>query len=48
MLGSPQFAQLRADAGLYPFALTGDALKEYVSKAVDEYGKRATEFGLVR
>ena len=48
MLASPQFAQLRSDAGLYPFALTGDALKEYVSKAVDEYGKRATEFGLVR
>ncbi|KQQ33252.1 tricarboxylate transporter [Duganella sp. Leaf126] len=48
MLATPQFAQLRAEAGLYPFALTGDALKAYVSKAVDEYGKRAAEFGLVR
>jgi putative tricarboxylic transport membrane protein len=39
---------MRAAYGLYPFALTGDALTDYVRKAVDNYGKRASEFGLVR
>lgn len=48
VLASPQFAQMRAASGLYPFALTGDALTAYVKKAVDDYGKRATELGLVR
>ncbi|SFU77403.1 Bug family tripartite tricarboxylate transporter substrate binding protein [Pseudoduganella namucuonensis] len=48
MLASPEFAQTRAAYGLYPFALTGDALTAYVRKAVDDYGKRANEFGLVR
>jgi putative tricarboxylic transport membrane protein len=48
MLATKEFAQLRAEAGLYPFALTGDALDAYVRKAVDDYGKRAREFGLVR
>jgi putative tricarboxylic transport membrane protein len=48
MMATPQFAQARASYGLYPFALTGDALAEHVRKAVDDYGKRASEFGLVR
>jgi len=48
VLASPEFAQMRAASGLYPFALTGDALTAYVKKAVDDYGKRATELGLVR
>ena len=48
VLASPQFAQMRAASGLYPFGLTGDALAAYVKKAVDDYGKRATELGLVR
>ena len=48
MLATPQFAQTRAAYGLYPFALTGDALADYVRQAVDSYGKRASEFGLVR
>ncbi|MET0266027.1 MAG: tripartite tricarboxylate transporter substrate-binding protein [Duganella sp.] len=48
VLATPQYAQLRSEAGLFPFALTGQALKEYVAKAVDGYGKRAAEFGLVR
>ena len=48
VLASPQFAQQRAAAGLYPFAMTGDALKAYVTKAVDDYGRRAAELGLVR
>jgi len=48
MLATKEFAQLRAEAGLYPFGLTGDALGAYVRKAVEDYGKRAREFGLVR
>ena len=48
VLAGPQYARLRTEAGLFPFALTGDALKTYVTKAVDDYGKRAAEFGLVR
>jgi putative tricarboxylic transport membrane protein len=48
MMATPQFAQARAAYGLYPFALTGDALADYVRKAVDDYGRRASEFGLVR
>ena len=30
------------------FGLTGDALKAYVTKAVDDYGRHAAELGLVR
>jgi putative tricarboxylic transport membrane protein len=48
VLASPQFAQMRAASGLFPFGLTGDALKAYVTKAVDDYGRRAAELGLVR
>ncbi|HWW68408.1 MAG TPA: tripartite tricarboxylate transporter substrate binding protein, partial [Duganella sp.] len=48
VLASPQFAQMRAASGLFPFGLTGDALKDYVTKAVDDYGRRAAELGLVR
>ncbi|MFA9219411.1 MAG: Bug family tripartite tricarboxylate transporter substrate binding protein [Sphingomonadaceae bacterium] len=48
VLATPQFAQMRAASGLYPFALTGQALSAYVRKAVDDYGKRAAELGLVR
>jgi putative tricarboxylic transport membrane protein len=48
MLVSPQFAQTRASYGLYPFNLTGAALTAYVKRAVDDYGSRASELGLVR
>ncbi|MES2260726.1 MAG: tripartite tricarboxylate transporter substrate-binding protein [Pseudomonadota bacterium] len=48
MMATPQFAQTRAAYGLYPFALTGDALSAYVKQAVDNYGRRASEFGLIR
>ncbi|HEX8407188.1 MAG TPA: tripartite tricarboxylate transporter substrate-binding protein [Duganella sp.] len=48
VLASPQFAQMRAASGLFPFGMTGDALKAYVTKAVDDYGRRAAELGLVR
>lgn len=48
VLADPRFAQMRAASGLYPFGLTGDALRDYVAKAVDDYGRRAAELGLVR
>jgi putative tricarboxylic transport membrane protein len=48
MLASTQFAQARAAYGLYPFALSGDRLTAHVKKAVADYGKRATELGLMR
>jgi putative tricarboxylic transport membrane protein len=48
MLATKEFAQLRAAHGLYPFGLTGAALTDYVKKAVDDYGRRASELGLVR
>ena len=41
-------AQMRAASGLYPFGLTGEPLTAYVKKAVDDYGRRAAELGLVR
>lgn len=48
LMATPEFAKLRTEAGLYPFSLTGPALNEYVHKAVDDYGKRASHLGLVR
>ncbi|WP_151632989.1 tripartite tricarboxylate transporter substrate binding protein [Noviherbaspirillum aerium] len=48
MMAEPGFDALRAAHGLYPFALTGDALTAYVRKTVDEYGRQAKELGLSR
>jgi putative tricarboxylic transport membrane protein len=48
MMANPDFARMRANAGLYPFSMTGQALTEYVQKAVDDYGRRASQLGLVR
>jgi putative tricarboxylic transport membrane protein len=48
MMANPDFARMRAAAGLYPFNMTGQALTEYVQKAVDDYGRRASQLGLVR
>lgn len=48
VLASPAYPAIRDSAGLYPFGLTGDALSRYVSKAVEDYGRRATELGLMR
>jgi len=47
-MATPAFAQLRAEHGLYPFAMTGARLTEYVAKTVDDYGRQAKELGLVR
>jgi putative tricarboxylic transport membrane protein len=48
MEAAPEFAQLRAAAGLYPFSLTGDALTQYIKKAVLDYNRQARQFNLVR
>ena len=45
---SPAFAEMRAQAGLYPFALTGDALTRYVKQSVDTYHRQARQFKLLR
>jgi len=48
MMATPAFARLRAEAGLYPLSLTGRPLTEHVQKAVDDYGRRASQLGLMR
>jgi putative tricarboxylic transport membrane protein len=48
MEASPQFAKMRADAGLYPFSISGDALTQYIKKAVNDYNRQARQFNLVR
>jgi putative tricarboxylic transport membrane protein len=48
MMATPEFARQRTAYGLYPFALTGPALTDYVHKAVDDYKRQARQFKLVR
>jgi putative tricarboxylic transport membrane protein len=48
MEAAPGFAGLRAEAGLYPFSLTGDALTRYIKQAVSNYNRQAEQFHLVR
>ena len=45
---APEFAALRAEAGLYPFSLTGEALSRHVKHAVSDYNRQAEQFHLVR
>jgi len=48
MENRPEFAQLREQAGLYPFALTGDALTRYIKQSVANYHRQAQQFKLLR
>jgi putative tricarboxylic transport membrane protein len=48
MEAAPDFARMREQAGLYPLALTGDALTRYVRQAVADYKRQARQFNLVR
>jgi putative tricarboxylic transport membrane protein len=48
MESAPGFARMRAQAGLYPFSLTGEALTRYVRQAVAGYERQASQFKLVR
>jgi len=45
---SPEFARMRAEAGLYPLSLTGDALARHIRQAVAGYRRQAAQFNLVR
>jgi putative tricarboxylic transport membrane protein len=45
---APEFARMRAQIGLYPLALTGDALTRYIRQAVAAYKQQARQFNLVR
>ena len=48
MQAAPGYAQLRSEAGMYPFSLTGAALTLYINKAVADYKRQAGQFNLVR
>ena len=45
---SPGFAQMREQAGLYPFALRGEALTRYIRESVAGYHRQARQFKLLR
>jgi len=45
---APGFAALREQHGLYPFALTGAALDDYVQAQIKSYRRLADELGLRR
>ncbi len=47
-MAAPEFEAARAQAGLYPFALTGAKLTDYIKKAVAIYGQQAKNLNLVR
>ena len=48
LLASEDFAKLREQRDLLPLAMTGDELKTFVFKQVEEYKALASEFGLVQ
>jgi putative tricarboxylic transport membrane protein len=48
MMATKEFAKLREERGLFPFAMTGAELDGYVKKQVAEYRKLADEFGLLK
>ncbi|WP_137971482.1 tripartite tricarboxylate transporter substrate binding protein [Pseudomonas sp. F(2018)] len=48
LLASPEFAKLREQRDLFPLNMTGDELKAYVFKQVQDYKALASEFGLVQ
>jgi putative tricarboxylic transport membrane protein len=39
---------MRAQAGLYPFSLTGEALTRHIKQAIAGYKRQATQLNLVR
>ncbi|WXL28014.1 tripartite tricarboxylate transporter substrate binding protein [Ectopseudomonas mendocina] len=48
LLASEDFAKLRTERELYPFAMTGEELDSYVKKQVADYKKLAQDFGLIQ
>lgn len=48
MNADPAFARLREQAGMYPFALTGEALTRHIRQSIADYNRQAARFKLVR
>jgi putative tricarboxylic transport membrane protein len=48
LLASEDFAKLRDQRELFPFAMTGQELDTYVKKQVAQYKSLAKEFGLIQ
>ncbi len=48
LMSTPAFDEVRKAHGLYPFAMTGNELTDYIQRAVHNYRQQAQEFGLVR
>lgn len=48
LMADKSFDQLRAAHGLYPFAMTGELLTEYIAKTEEHYRRQVAELGLVR
>ena len=46
MMATPEFAKLRGERSLFPFALTGAELDAYVKKQVERYRTLASDLGL--
>lgn len=46
VMATPEFAKLRAERGLFPFAKTGAELDAFVKERVGYYRKLASDFGL--
>jgi len=47
-MAQPSFDALRAKAGLYPFAMTGPLLTDYIARTVRNYRHQASALGLLR
>jgi len=47
-MNTPAFDEQRKIHGLFPFAMTGKELTDYIQKAVNNYRLQAKEFGMVR
>jgi putative tricarboxylic transport membrane protein len=48
LMATPEFAAARAAHGLYPFAMTGDALTVYINKTMLGYARKIKDLGLVK
>ncbi|MEX5452223.1 tripartite tricarboxylate transporter substrate-binding protein, partial [Stutzerimonas stutzeri] len=48
LLADEDFAKLREQRDLFPLSMTGDELKAFVEKQVQDYKALAGEFGLVK
>ena len=48
VMATPAFDVMRAAHGLYPFAMTGSQLSDYVGKTMVNYGQQIRDFGLLK